>query len=96
MDWGFVALILLVVFVVQLAVFVGRWAVRSDWRSTPAGRAFVPFLAMLAVALFGVGLLAFVSIPGWIFAVVFLALNIAMARLQRVLFRAQHQPTVKE
>jgi hypothetical protein len=89
MDWGFVALIELAVMVVQLLAFVGLYAVRSDWRLSPTGQAFLAFAATVTAAFIGIMLLAVAPVPGWIFALVFLAGNVIMTWLLRILLRAQ-------
>lgn len=91
MDWGLVAFAELGIMCLQLIAFVVLYGSRSAWRGSPTGRALMGFAVVATVSFIGFFALAVASIPGWIFALVFLGGNLVMGRLLHLLVRAQRR-----
>lgn len=91
MDWGFVAWLALGLMAVQATVCTGLYGFRSAWRTSSTGRALLGLLVVVTLTLWGVWVLAIASIPGGIFAVLFIAGNVVMTWLLVLLVRAQRR-----
>lgn len=91
MNWGLIAFVELGLFCVQLVAFAALYGLRSNWGESPTGQALLGFALVVAVSFAGFFALAFIRIPGWVFAAVFAAGNVVMFRMLQLLVRAQRR-----
>lgn len=88
-DWGAVAIIELVFFILAALVFVTVYAFRSKWWSTPIGRYQLALFLLLALFVVGIVSMAFVTVPAWPFAIIGFGLDAVAVGFLVQLVRAQ-------
>lgn len=88
-DWGFVALLELVLFAGICAFLAVRYFLRSDWRSTSIGPLLLALFSLLFLLLVGIVAMAFAAVPSWPFALVGAGLDVVGWLIGRQLLRAQ-------
>lgn len=90
MTWVGVVIGELVVAVAAGCVFMARYALRSPWRASPVGRHEMIMMAVIVGEAMSLLMLALgVSVPPWVFAVGFGALDVVLIQRIVLLIRAQ-------
>lgn len=88
-DWGFVAILEFVFFIVVALVFVAIYAFRSRWWTSAIGRFQLALFLLAALLVVGIVAMAFVTVPSWPFAVIGFGLDVVMVGFVVQLLRAQ-------
>jgi hypothetical protein len=90
-DWGAVAIIEFILFVIFAAVFVAVYAFRSRWWSSLIGRLQLALFLLIALLVVGIVAMAFVTVPSWPFAVIGAGLDMVAVGFVVQLVRSQRR-----